>query len=653
MAKISTYPLDTQVLLTDKVIGTDVGDNNKTKNYAIGDILALNTCANLFIPVSNGVLYVDSILSQDSTTAPTYVNIAGLAYQSIEGSVYFGNSAGQSDDMSGNNNVGVGFQALAKQITGSFGGVTIPSENVGVGYFALKSTTTGTNNIAIGSEVLSINKTGFNNVALSKNSLGPYETNNTSVGIGFSAGNPSTSSGVPSGGGHIGNTMVGHQAMADFNIEDNVGTLQYNVALGFRALRGTGGASTSASQIVDNVVIGRQAGLNITTQETLSLENNVFVGQNAGFGLDSGTSGTIGYNLLLGASSGQSQYIANNNIVLASNVNGNDLGKDVNAPAFAQAVSQNIVIGGGNSVYANDNIVISNTGGNKNTIGNLTDDSTSLTADNIILGSATSTISNTAANTANQNSLINSTSINLLASATKNSDNNFVANSSSIQFEGGSKNVLIQASSSSASLVGDDNVLLNTDGFTLNGDTNVLLGATNPTVTGNLNFILGAGHTVSGNSSYVFGQNNEVTPTTPTETPQRNILHGFGNFVRGGNNGFVGGSNSEILDGSNNNDSFTYGRGLQSKWPAQTTVGKFNAEAATQAGSRGSLFQVGCGSSANNRVNAIHVVNTNNNASIFLDTIVAKDYQSNADALAAGLTVGEVYHRDGILAIVI
>jgi len=41
MAKIATYVVDTNVQLTDMVIGTDVGDNNITKNYRISDIIAL------------------------------------------------------------------------------------------------------------------------------------------------------------------------------------------------------------------------------------------------------------------------------------------------------------------------------------------------------------------------------------------------------------------------------------------------------------------------------------------------------------------------------------------------------------------------------------------------------------------------------------
>lgn len=45
MAIISTYPIDGSVNLTDKLIGTDVEDANKTKNYTISSILALKQIA--------------------------------------------------------------------------------------------------------------------------------------------------------------------------------------------------------------------------------------------------------------------------------------------------------------------------------------------------------------------------------------------------------------------------------------------------------------------------------------------------------------------------------------------------------------------------------------------------------------------------------
>ena len=41
MAKISTYAIDAQPTLADKVIGTEVDNHLITKNYTIGDIIAL------------------------------------------------------------------------------------------------------------------------------------------------------------------------------------------------------------------------------------------------------------------------------------------------------------------------------------------------------------------------------------------------------------------------------------------------------------------------------------------------------------------------------------------------------------------------------------------------------------------------------------
>lgn len=41
MAIISTYPIDVSVNLTDKLIGTDVEDSSKTKNFTVESILAL------------------------------------------------------------------------------------------------------------------------------------------------------------------------------------------------------------------------------------------------------------------------------------------------------------------------------------------------------------------------------------------------------------------------------------------------------------------------------------------------------------------------------------------------------------------------------------------------------------------------------------
>jgi hypothetical protein len=41
MSTINSYPTDGNVTYTDKLIGTDANDSNKTKNFTVGDILGL------------------------------------------------------------------------------------------------------------------------------------------------------------------------------------------------------------------------------------------------------------------------------------------------------------------------------------------------------------------------------------------------------------------------------------------------------------------------------------------------------------------------------------------------------------------------------------------------------------------------------------
>lgn len=41
MSKINSYPTNGNVTYTDKLIGTDADDSNKTKNFTVGDILEL------------------------------------------------------------------------------------------------------------------------------------------------------------------------------------------------------------------------------------------------------------------------------------------------------------------------------------------------------------------------------------------------------------------------------------------------------------------------------------------------------------------------------------------------------------------------------------------------------------------------------------
>ena len=66
MPNINSYATDGNVTYNDKLIGTDAEDQNKTKNFTVGDILAL--------PLPNVPVYAD--------------NAAALAAGLVAGNVY-------------------------------------------------------------------------------------------------------------------------------------------------------------------------------------------------------------------------------------------------------------------------------------------------------------------------------------------------------------------------------------------------------------------------------------------------------------------------------------------------------------------------------------------------------------------------------------
>ena len=239
--QISTYAIDAQPEINDKVIGTDVSDSDITKNYKIGDIISLIAVKMTapYIPVWNGSEFVNSILFQDSSSQATKVTITGLVSQTNVGqSAYFGEGAGASDLFTFSQNVGIGYATLGAFTAGSFNGQAEEGVNVAIGHNALSQTTTGTNNIAIGGGSLAYNIAGFNNVAISKNALGDdnaqYTSNNTSIGIGFSAGNQNINSAIGLNfNGHVGGTYVGHQAFADFSLDSTAPiSIEGNTVLG-------------------------------------------------------------------------------------------------------------------------------------------------------------------------------------------------------------------------------------------------------------------------------------------------------------------------------------------------------------------------------------------------------------------------------------
>ena len=86
MARIQTYQNDSVVTVDDKVIGTDAVDNS-TKNFTVGDILALGSAATTYtagtgINIANGVISSTVVDTDTTYTAGTGIDITGTVISS-------------------------------------------------------------------------------------------------------------------------------------------------------------------------------------------------------------------------------------------------------------------------------------------------------------------------------------------------------------------------------------------------------------------------------------------------------------------------------------------------------------------------------------------------------------------------------------------
>jgi trimeric autotransporter adhesin len=164
------------------------------------------------------------------------------------------------------NNTAVGYASLGANTTGV--------QNVALGATAGTAITTGFNNIAIGYLAMDAETTGSRAVAIGTNALGSQNgsgTNNYNVGIGYDAGGSVTTG--------TGNTFVG--SLAGDGTDDGINntSLGYsslsancgndNTAIGNSALVACTGA--------DNTAIGSVSGYEVT-----SGSNNTFLGHDAG-----------------------------------------------------------------------------------------------------------------------------------------------------------------------------------------------------------------------------------------------------------------------------------------------------------------------------------------------------------------------------------
>lgn len=159
----------------------------------------------------------------------------GLVSQTgLGGSTYFGEGAGIADDLSANNNVGIGFEALKSNTTGNY--------NTASGYRSLTANTTGSYNTSSGNVSLFNNTTGSYNtasgfVSLYLNTTGEYNTANGAYSL------SSNTTGER-------NTATGYTSLYKNTTGSN------NTAFGYRAGRHITGGSTENTTSGSSIYLG-------------------------------------------------------------------------------------------------------------------------------------------------------------------------------------------------------------------------------------------------------------------------------------------------------------------------------------------------------------------------------------------------------------
>ena len=336
MAKISTYIIDSTPQLTDKVIGTDVNDNDITKNYLIQDIVDLVpppvippptlTPTKMIYGDANS-LYAETstleyIIGGEGTVAEDTVKLSG-SYASVcsinsATSILLGKEV-MSNQSSISNTVAVGQRILDS-------GANTSIDNVFLGVQLISSATNiVVKNIGIGSKVLdSATKEIDGNIVIG------YEAAQT-VDVSLAS-----------------NIIIGEDAAKAAG--GNGQGLNNNVAIGFQAANELGGVG--ANSPTDNIAIGTRAGAG------QSGNNNIHIGTGTGL------AGNLGFfNIGIGANALANQTGSDFNTAvgndalqqLTTGVNNTALGKAAGSTVQGFQNTTNL---GHNSQAQGDNEVV-------------------------------------------------------------------------------------------------------------------------------------------------------------------------------------------------------------------------------------------------------------------------------------------------------
>jgi hypothetical protein len=208
-----------------------------------------------------------------------------------------GQDAGLAMTSSGTQNVAVGYQALKANTDGT--------DNVAVGNIAGTTLTTGTGNVALGSQALRYATTGGSNNAIGNGALGALTTASNNIGIGAISGSRLTtgarniyigsSAGTYFGTGYDSNTTGLNSVLIGFDVRPN-GNAETNqiVISGYNGSTGTvglgshstliGNSSTTTAQIMGDLTLPRTTTSTSTTSGALKVSGGVGIVENLNVG---------------------------------------------------------------------------------------------------------------------------------------------------------------------------------------------------------------------------------------------------------------------------------------------------------------------------------------------------------------------------------
>jgi len=229
-------------------------------------------------------------------------------------SIFLGMGAGANDNLTDNQNIGIGYRTLNSNVSGAFNvGIGYESlfnnttdGNIGLGFQALFTNNNGGYNTGIGYTALFNNINGAQNIAIGRNSLFTNSSGNDNVALGFEALFANSTGGN--------NIAVGALALR----ENTIGF--FNNAVGRHALQenttGAGNTAMGHGSLRENVIGNDNTSYGGGAGSNVNGSNNVFIGYQAGRALANSTNSgnvVIGYQAGSGINYNNRLYIDNSN----------------------------------------------------------------------------------------------------------------------------------------------------------------------------------------------------------------------------------------------------------------------------------------------------------------------------------------------------